>query len=123
MPGVPQRGFLAAGPRPSHKPKRKEAITARSHHGQVRRRFLRVSAVSATGPVLATGDGATGADPSRTVPHAVQKRVAAGKAEPQFVQNEVTVMVDTLTALPQEPTIALDPAIISSRASLLAGSA
>jgi len=53
----------------------------------------------------------------------VQKRVAAGKAEPQFVQNEVTVMVDTLTALPQEPTIALDPAIISTRASLLAGSA
>jgi len=122
--GAPQSGFFAAGPRPSHSPSRKNAITASNHQGQVCLRLVSLSvAASATAGLGVEGVGAAGVGAagvrggadfwlvSRTAPQAVQKRVSALTRAPQFVQNGVMVMLCSPVACPEEPAVALKPAI------------
>jgi hypothetical protein len=58
---------------------------------------------------------------SRPAPHAVQKRVSALTAAPQFVQNDVMVRTRTLAAFPQEPRTAVNPATRARQAIMLGG--
>jgi hypothetical protein len=58
-----------------------------------------------------------------TAPQVAQKRVPAPTAVPQLVRNNVMERVCALVALPQEPGIALIPAIQPSQENFLAGSA